>query len=139
MSEQLIDLGDGFWNIRGDLRMAGVLNIGTQCSLVRLRSGGFVFLDSCAFGDRIARQVMALTDNGRAVRAILNLHPFHTLHCAAIARDFPDAALFGAHRHRLRHPDLNWRPEPVESPEVQDMFADDLVFSLPRGDRKSVV
>ncbi len=90
-------------------------------------------LDSYPLSGAIRDTVMDLTDGGRAVQAVLNLHPFHTLHCAATARDFPDAALFGSHRHRLRHPDLNWRSEPVESPEVQDMFADDLTFSLPPG------
>ena len=132
MSEQLIDLGHGFWNIRGDLRMAGVLNIGTQCSLVRLRSGGFVFLDSCAFGDRIARQVMALTDHGRAVRAILNLHPFHTLHCQWMRDRFPDALLFGSERHHRKWPGLPWQPDLVESPAVATRFPD-LSFALPEG------
>ena len=42
--ERLIDLGNGFWNIRGDLRLFGLLNVGTQASLVRLRSGRFVAL-----------------------------------------------------------------------------------------------
>ncbi|KIX17974.1 hypothetical protein [Paracoccus sp. 228] len=133
MTESIHDLGQGFWSIRGDLRIGGVLNVGTQASLVRLRTGRFVMLDSYPLSGAIRDTVMDLTDGGRAVEAVLNLHPFHTLHCAATARDFPDAALFGSHRHRLRHPDLNWRSEPVESPEVQDMFADDLTFSLPRG------
>lgn len=133
MTEAIHDLDHGFWTIRGDLRIGGVLNVGTQAALVRLSTGRFVMLDSYPLTGAVRDRVMALTDQGRAIQAVLNLHPFHTLHCATIARDLPHAALFGAHRHRLRHPDLDWRPEPVESPEVQDMFADDLTFSLPRG------
>lgn len=49
MAEEIIAVGNGFWNIRGDLRIAGVLNIGTQCSLVKLGEGRFVFLDSYTF------------------------------------------------------------------------------------------
>lgn len=133
MTEAMHDLGHGFWTIRGDLRIGGVLNVGTQAGLVRLSSGRFVMLDSYPLTGAQRQQVMTLTDGGRAVQAVLNLHPFHTLHCATTARDFPHAALFGSHRHRLRHPDLDWRPEPVESPEVAALFADDLVFSMPRG------
>ncbi|WP_265500921.1 hypothetical protein [Paracoccus beibuensis] len=133
MTEAIHDLGHGFWSIRGDLRIGGVLNVGTQASLVRLTSGQFVMLDSYPLRGEIRDRVMALTDQGRAVAAVLNLHPFHTLHCAATARDFPQAALFGSYRHRRQHPDLDWRSEPVESPEVADMFSRDLVLTLPRG------
>lgn len=132
MTEQMIDLSHGFWNIRGDLRMAGVLNVGTHCSLVRLANGAFVFLDSCAFDNPIARQVMALTDNGRAVQAILNLHPFHTLSCRWMHDRFPDALLFGSERHRRKWPDLPWQPDPVESAAVALRFPD-LSFALPDG------
>ena len=58
MSERMIDLGNGFWNIRGTLRIGGVVNVGTHSSLVRLSSGGFVFLDSYGFAD--------YSDQGRA-------------------------------------------------------------------------
>ncbi|WP_410219319.1 hypothetical protein [Paracoccus sp. (in: a-proteobacteria)] len=133
MSERIIDLEHGFWTIRGDLKIGGILNVGTQAGLVRLASGRFVILDSYPLKGEVRDQVMALTDHGRAVQAVLNLHPFHTLHCAAIAADFPEAALYGAERHRQRHPQLNWQSETVDSPEVAAKFADDLVFSLPRG------
>lgn len=132
MADHVIDLGNGFWNIRGTLRIGGLVNVGTHCSLVRLSSGGFVFLDSYGFGPGIARQVMALTDDGRAVEAILNLHPFHTLHCEAMHRMFPQARLFGSDRHRRKWPDLPWQPDAVESPGVAARFPD-LRFSLPDG------
>lgn len=132
MSERMIDLGNGFWNIRGDLRIGGVVNVGTHCSLVRLSSGGFVFLDSYGFGDPVAQQVMALTDGGRAVRAILNLHPFHTIHCETMHRMFPQAELFGSDRHHRKWPALPWQPQAVESPDVAARFPD-LRFSLPDG------
>ncbi|QIR85066.1 hypothetical protein [Paracoccus sp. AK26] len=132
MSERFLDLGNGFWNIRGNLRIGGVLNVGTHCSLVRLSSGGFAFLDSYSLDDDTAAQVMAITDRGRAVRAILNLHPFHTLHCGPMHRMFPQARLFGSQRHHRKWPDLPWQPQPVEAPEVAGQFPD-LRFSLPDG------
>ncbi|WP_295042545.1 hypothetical protein [uncultured Paracoccus sp.] len=132
MADRVIDLGNGFWNIRGTLRIGGIVNVGTHSSLVRLASGGFVFLDSYGFGDHVARQVMALTDKGREVRAILNLHPFHTLHCETMHRMFPQALLFGSDRHHRKWPALPWQPEAVESPHVAAQFPD-LRFSLPDG------
>lgn len=130
---RFLDLGHGFWNIRGKLRIAGVLDLGTHASLVRLSSGRFVFLDSYELTGELRDKVMALTDNGAAVEAILNLHPFHTLHCAAMHRDFPRAQLFGSARHRARLPHLPWADAPVESAEVAAQYSDDLAFSLPAG------
>ena len=46
MADRIHDLGLGFWNIRGSFRLGGLLDIGTQCSLVQLNSGKFIFLDS---------------------------------------------------------------------------------------------
>lgn len=133
MTDAIIDLGNGFWNIRGDLRIGGVLNVGTHCSLVRLGSGEFVMLDSYPLAGEARARVMALTDEGRAVRAVLNLHPYHTLHCAAVARDFPGARLYGTARHREKHPDLVWQDELIDSPEAAAIFASDLDLIVPRG------
>ncbi|WEF25782.1 hypothetical protein [Paracoccus sp. S3-43] len=132
MADRVIDLGNGFWNIRGTLRIGGVVNVGTQSSLVRLSSGDFLFLDSYGFGDRVAGQVMALTEGGGSVRAILNLHPFHTIHCERMHRMFPQALLFGSDRHRRTWPALPWQPDAVESAPVAARFPD-LRFSLPDG------
>ncbi|WP_022706251.1 hypothetical protein [Paracoccus zeaxanthinifaciens] len=133
MSEKIIDLGNGFWNIRGDLRIGGVLNVGTQASLVQLGSGEFAMLDSYPLSGEIRDQVMQMTDQGRAVTAVLNLHPYHTLHCQAVARDFPQARLYGTERHRRQHPDLDWQPTLIDTPEAEATFASDFVLTVPRG------
>ena len=91
MSDRLIDLGNGFWTVRGSLRIGGVFDVGTQCSLVRLANGNFVFLDSYTLTDAIRAEVDALTDGGARVEAIINVHPFHTLHCEWMHRAFPQA------------------------------------------------
>lgn len=132
MAEEIIRLSDEFWNIRGDLRIAGVLNVGTQCSLVRLAEGRFVFLDSYTLKGDIRERVMALTDQGRAVEAVLNVHPFHTLHCAQMARDFPGATFYGSSRHVEVVPEVAWAPERVESDAVAARYPE-LAFSMPDG------
>ena len=125
--------GEGFWNIRGSFRIAGLLDIGTQVSLVRRPSGRFLLLDSYALDDATLAAVRALTEGGAAVEAVLNLHPHHTVHCKATHEQFPQAKLYGSTRHKAKWPDLPWEGALVESEQVRDMFADTLELSVPRG------
>ena len=133
MADRMIELGEGFWNVRGSFKFAGMVDIGTQTSLVRLKSGQFVLLDAYEPDEAVMRQIMALTDEGRAIEAIINLHPFHTIHVEAMANHLPHAKLYGTARHVARAPGLTWQPELVESEAFPPLYADDLVFSLPAG------
>jgi hypothetical protein len=133
MTDHLIQIADGFWNIRGSFKLAGLIDIGTQASLVQLRSGDFVLLDSYKLTGDVAQQVRALTDQGRAVRAILNLHPFHTVHVTAAAEQFPNAQLYGTRRHKERASALRWQPLHTDDAALHEQFADDLSFTVPRG------
>lgn len=131
--ERLIQTGDNFWNIRGSFRIAGLLDIGTQASLVRRASGSFVLLDSLVPDPQSALAISELTDGGAKIEAVLNLHPFHTLHVEAVHQLFPGATLFGTQRHKDRLPDLPWATETTESSALHQQFVDDLVFSVPAG------
>ncbi|MCX7567935.1 hypothetical protein OS189_16455 [Sulfitobacter sp. F26169L] len=132
MAEEIVQLSDTFWNIRGDLRMGGVFNVGTQCSLVKVGEGRFVFLDSYTLKGEIRERIMALTDQGRSVEAVLNVHPFHTLHCAQMAKDFPSATFYGSSRHAQQVPDVDWAADLVESDAVAARYPQ-LSFSMPDG------
>ena len=132
MSDKIHDLGAGFWNIRGTLRLGGVINIGTQCSLIRLASGRFIFLDSYSLTGDVRDEVMALTNNGQDVEAVLNVHPFHTLHCAQMAKDFPQAIFYGSSRHHKKVPEVQWAEDLVESDAVTQRYPE-LKFSLSEG------
>ncbi len=133
MARDVIDFGDGFWNLRGSFRVGGLLDVGTQASLVRRPNGRFLLLDSWSLTPAQKQAVMALTGGGALIDAVLNLHPFHTLHCAAVHQEFPDARLYGTARHHRRLDELPWQPEPIESAEAQALFADTLDFDIPRG------
>lgn len=132
MTDNIIDLGQGFWNIRGSFKLGGVIDIGTQCSLVQLDSGKFIFLDSYTLTEDVRAQVMTITDNGQNVEAILNLHPFHTIHCAQMAKDFPNAINYGSTRHKKQVPEVIWAEDLVESEAVAARYPE-LEFSLPAG------
>ena len=133
MADQIIPVGEGFWNIRGSFRLFGMLDIGTQASLVRLGSGKFVVLDAYDYDESVSRQVDELTDGGAAVEAVINTHPFHTVHCKAVARRFANAKHYGTVRHKQKFPNIEWQPEASEDPALHDKYADDLGFSVPQG------
>lgn len=133
MSKKIIPISDSFWNLRGDFKIGGVVNIGTHASLVRCGDGKFVMLDSYTLGDDVKQQVDKLTNNGQDLKAIINLHPFHTMHVEGAHEQYPGAELYGTQRHLERFPKLPWRLELCESAEFAELFADDLAFSVPAG------
>ena len=129
----LTDFGDWFHHIRGSFKLGGVLDLGTHCALVELPDGRFVFLDSYTLDDDLKAKVDALTDNGRKVAAIINLHPFHTLHCEWMAKAYPDAKLYGTKRHHEKFPELKWESGHCEAGALDGLFGDALQFSVPEG------
>lgn len=133
MSDRIVPIGDSMWNVRGSFRLFGLLDIGTQCSLVRLKSGRFVMLDSYTLEGDVLDRVLALTDGGAALDAIVNLHPFHTVHVDAVARRFPKATLYGTRRHVEKSPDLPWATTRSDDPEMNRLFDEELRFMVPAG------
>ncbi|MCB9671836.1 MAG: hypothetical protein H6734_20340 [Alphaproteobacteria bacterium] len=132
MADHIVEIADGFWNVRGSFKIAGFVDIGTQMSLVRRPDGRFLLLDCYTPTGAVRDELMERTDGGKAVDAILNLHPFHTIHCKAVHELFPDAKLYGTRRHAEKKPDLPWEPVRTEDPELAELFPE-LVFSVPRG------
>jgi hypothetical protein len=125
--------GHGFHHIRGSFRIGGVVDVGTQCSLVEMGAGRWVFLDSYTLTRAVLEEVLRLTDGGAKVSAILNLHPYHTVHCEWMHRTFPRARLFGTARHREKLPHLPWEAEGCEGEVLAREFGSALQFSVPRG------
>ena len=133
MADRVVEMDEGFFSIRGSFRIAGLVDIGTHASLVRLSDGRFAMLDSYTLSGEVEARVAELTDNGATLAAILNVHPFHTVHVGAMHRRFPKAKLYGTARHADKAPDLPWEPLHTENPELHALFADDLAFSVPAG------
>lgn len=129
----VVEVAKDFYNIRGSFKIAGVLDIGTQASLVRRASGKFVLLDACGLPSATQRWIREMTRDFEDLEAVLHLHPFHTLHVRDAHALFPKAKLFGTRRHAEKFSDLPWEPVRTESPELPRAFADDFEFSVPRG------
>lgn len=126
-------LHDDYWNFRGSFKIAKVIDIGTHMSLVRRAGGRFVVLDSYSLEEADLAQLLALTEGGNLVDAIVNVHPFHTLHCTALVDALPGARLIGTRRHVAQLPNLPWDKSFIEDAATQAEFADDLEFSIPQG------
>ena len=133
MTNPMIQVSEDFWNIRGSYKIGGVIDVGTQASLVRLAGGKFVFLDSYTLSGAVRREVDELTHGGEDVVAILNVHPFHTVHVRRMHEMYPNAALYGTQRHLTRFADLPWAKERTEDSWLHEQFATDFEFSIPRG------
>lgn len=129
---ELLPVHDTFWNIRASFKLAGI-DIGTQASLIRCQDGSFIFLDCCQLSEDVLQSIRKLTENGQQIRAIINLHPFHTIHVAKMHELFPKAELYGTARHLHKFPDLPWQKETTESKQLHEKFAVDLLFSIPEG------
>lgn len=133
MSEEILNIADNFWNIRGDFKIGGILNIGTHASIVRCENGKFVLLDAYTLTGKLKNQVDALTNNGADLDAIINLHPFHTIHVQKVHALYPNAKLYGTQRHLDKFPELPWQSQRTETCEFSALYADDFEFSVPAG------
>lgn len=133
MKEEIIEVSPDFWNIRGSFKIGGVVDIKTHASLVRLANGKFVFLDSYSLSDAARERVAEILGKTGVLEAIINLHPFHTVHVERMHQLYPQARLYGTVRHLERFPDLPWEDERTEDPALHALYADDFEFSVPRG------
>lgn len=129
----LVDCGNGFWNLRAPFKIKGLINIGTQASLIDKGDGRFLWLDCAPLDGEAERQVMAMTDGGEKVDAVLNLHPFHTMFCEDFHRRFPKADFYGSSRHKRMCTSIPWKSDLVEQEAVASRFGDILSFTVPRG------
>lgn len=133
MSDHILKISNDFWNIRGEFRVGGFLNVGTHSSLVKRRNGKYVLLDAYTLLGEIKEAVDAVTNDGADIEAIINVHPFHTVHVERVHQQYPKAKLFGTQRHLDKFPELPWETALSESAECAEMFAEDFDFSIPMG------
>eukprot|EP01025_Chloroclados_australasicus_P016452 TRINITY_DN18270_c0_g1_i4.p2 TRINITY_DN18270_c0_g1~~TRINITY_DN18270_c0_g1_i4.p2 ORF type:complete len:269 (-),score=36.20 TRINITY_DN18270_c0_g1_i4:123-929(-) len=133
---KVIKVTDRFINIRGTFKVElpiGAVDVGTQTSLVQRNNGKWLMLDSLKLDDQVKTEVDALTDGGKEIEAVLNLHPFHTVFCEWVHQTYPDAKLYGSARHHSKFPQLPWQAGLLEDPATQEQFADDLDLRVPDG------
>lgn len=133
MVSEIIKIGRNFWNIRASFKMCGILDVGTQASLIKCKDGSFVLLDTCKMSEDTLVELDKLTLNGDLLKAIINLHPFHTASVSEVHKLYPTAELYGTERHKLVLPDLPWQEMNSEDDALHQHFAQDFDFLVPEG------
>lgn len=133
-NQALVEIGPGFWNLRGSFTFAeGFEDLGTHMSLLQLASGKFLVVDACDISDKAKAEIDLLTENGRLMDAIVATHPYHTTYFPLFHRLYPEVKLYGTPRH-LRHlPSLPWTDN-VNNAAVRSIWESEGVFMrIPAG------
>jgi len=78
VGNRTILIGPGFWNVRASFVIDG-LDIGTQMSLIQLKSGKFLILDTVQLDSDLLKEINSMTNNGSLMEAVIATHPFHTV------------------------------------------------------------
>ena len=130
---QLYQIGPEFWNIRAHFKILGKLvDIETQMSIVQLRNGKFLIIDTVEMNDRLRQQLDQLTNNGDNIEAVLATHPFHTLAFPAFYQLYPKAAYYGTPRHLRRLTEIPWVGS-LDDCHLRKKWEPDVYMRIPAG------
>lgn len=134
---QLRTLGNGFWNIRVPFKMVGV-EIGTHMSIIQLRNGNFLIIDTVALTDQLTRELNQLTHNGTKIEAVVAVHPFHTLAYSAFHKVYPNVKYYGTPRHIRKLTEIEWAGQfdDEENNALLSKWAPEVELRIPAGDFK---
>lgn len=105
---RLHPIGDSFWNIRSEFRLKKIIDIGTHMSIVRLRNGKYLVIDTVPLEDGLREEIDSLTNRGENIEAVIATHPFHTLAFPGFYQAYPKAPYYGTPRHLRIQPDIPW-------------------------------
>jgi len=131
--KHLIEVGPGFWNIRGHFKViAGLLDIGTQMSIVKLSNQKFLLVDTVILTPPLKEEIDQLTNNGADIEAVVATHPFHTLAFRPFYKEYPSVPFYGTPRHLRNIPEIPWVGD-VNTCEVRSKWSPDVEMRIPAG------
>jgi hypothetical protein len=129
-----IDLiGPGFWNIRSTFHIKlGLVNIGTQMSIVRLADGNFLVFDTIPLPEPLRTEFDLLTKKGSLIEAVIMTHPFHILYLKEFYTVYPNTTYFSTPRHKRKFPEIPWA-EDVMNCDTQKRWFPEVEMRIPEG------
>jgi len=135
----VLEVGTRFWNIRGHFKIAhGLVDIGTHMSIIGIRNGRYLIVDTIPLDDSLKQQIDQLTDYGNKIEAVLATHPFHTLSFPGFYRAYPNVPYYGTPRHLRIQPEIKWagdlndcQTRSLWSPEIEMRIPDGAEFVAP--------
>ncbi|CAF1006746.1 unnamed protein product [Didymodactylos carnosus] len=78
--DQLIEIRPGFWNVRHSFKvLTGIVDIETRMSVIQLKNGNVLVVNTIPLKDSVKQQLDNLTANGSKIEGVLGTHSFHTL------------------------------------------------------------
>lgn len=132
-NSQLIEIGPGFWNIRGSFTFCcGLIDIQTHMSIIRLTTGKFLIIDTITITPEIKLEIDNLTNNGTLIEGVIATHPFHTIFFIPFNELYPNLKYYGTPRH-LRNINLKWEGN-LNDENVRNLWESENIFMrIPEG------
>lgn len=129
----LVEIGPGFWNIRGSYKiLVGLIELGTHMSIAQLPNGKFLIIDAIPLTPQIKSEIDQLTENGAKIEAVLTTHPFHTLAIPGLFSNYPNPPYYGCPRHIKRFPEIQWAGD-LNDCKVRSKWNPDVDIRVPHG------
>jgi len=129
----LVEIGPGFWNIRGSFKMLlGLVDVGTHMSIAQLSNGKYLVIDAIPLTDEIKSEIDQLTDKGVKIEAVITTHPFHTVAIPALHDVYPNVPYYGCPRHLKRFPNIEWAGS-LNDCKVREQWSPDIEIRIPAG------
>jgi len=129
----LIEVGPGFFNIRGSFSFAlGLVDIGTHMSVVQLPNSKFLVIDAIPLTPDIKEELDVLTNNGKDIEAVVATHPFHTLAVTPFYKEYPKASYYGTPRHIRNLTEVSWVGS-LDDCKLRAKWGPDIEMRVPSG------
>lgn len=131
---ELYEISTNFWNIRVSFKMyAGLVDLGSHMSLIRLNNGNFLVIDTVTLTDQTQVAIDRLTDNGAKIEAVIAVHPFHTLAFPAFYQAYPKAQYYGTPRHLRKLTQIPWAGS-LENSNIRTKWEPEVEMRIPAGE-----
>lgn len=127
-----LQVGPNYWNIRGQFKIAHIIDIGTHMSIIGLNNGRYLIVDTIPLTPEVKHEIDTLTDNGNKIEAVLGTHPFHTLSFPAFYNAYPNATYYGTPRHLRVLPAIRWAGD-LNDCATRNKFQPEVEMRIPDG------
>jgi len=130
---QLNPIAPGFWNVRAPFKLFKIIDIGTHMSVIQLRNGNFLVVDTVEMNDQLKKELDDLTNNGTKIEAVVAVHPFHTLAFPGFYKLYPNAKYYGTPRHLRNLKDIKWEGQLDNNKESLSKWEPEVELRIPAG------
>ncbi|KAJ3382423.1 hypothetical protein HDU84_004276, partial [Entophlyctis sp. JEL0112] len=109
MPSKINEIAPGVFNLRAPFKVAGLIDVGTHMTFIRLSTGKFVAFSTVVLDGDAKAEVDALTSNGNLLEAVVATNAHHTMAFEAFNKSYPSAAFYGTPRHIRKYPSIPWK------------------------------